>query len=364
MERPTRRDVLRATPVMLGALAGCEGLPDRGEPTPTPTAGEPGDTGNTGATATAPRRELELRNETGEDQYVSVAVSDDAGVVSSTTVELPLLTSRTFSIPAPTGILTVELETTTGVTGRHPWAVGDQMGDLVVTLTADGVTFSQSAWCDPDCEPLSRDGTAVELPYYGDVPGSTSYYGANVVIVNTTTRYREVSLRIDHDGDPILDYEYVVPPDLTLEFPGVHAAGDYTVTVQSEVGERSYDWHPPKERRLQLRLTEGDVHATCGTSTASFILGNADDVPHRLDIAAFRPGTDLAVLRRTYIVQPGARFRERAVYTGSGQYDLRVSTADGASTTYDWWLCPPRGPTEISIQANGKLHIVQYQPGE
>ena len=237
------------------------------------------------------------------------------------------------------------------------------MGPLVITLTATDVEFSQRAWCTPECHPISKNGTAAEFPYYGG-PTFMSYYGANVVLVNTTDETIEVDLLLRHEGDPILEYRYVVPPGVTIEFPGVHSAGDYTVRVETEFGSLDYEWRPPKERRLELRLTETGVHATCGQTTASLIIANDDDSPHRIEVAAYRPGSDLAVFRFADVILPGARFRERGVYIGSGQYVLEVATSSGASTTYDWWLCPPRGPTEIVVQSNGQIHVVQYQPGE
>lgn len=361
MGEPTRRALLRGAPALLGALAGCEAFTGRDEPpaTPTTTTSEEPE-----STPTAPERTLELRNSTDETRFVSVAVSDGDGVVSASTVEVPAGTARSLSLAAPTGILTVELETESGQAASQPWAVGDEMGELVVTLTDDGFDVEQKAWCTPTCDPLSRGGTAAEFPYYGDPAFMTSYYGANVVVENTTTRTLEVTVRIEHERDAILDYAYVLPPGVRLEFPGVHSAGDYTVTVRADVGERVYAWRPPKERRLEFRLTETGVQATCGKTTASFVLRNDDTDVHSLRVSAYRPNSDIPAFTERYIVQPGANYRERGVYTGSGQYVLEVETGEGASETYDWWLCPPRGPTAITIQPNGTVHVVQFQPGE
>lgn len=357
MERPTRREILRGAPAVLGALAGCEGLTGR-ESRTTTTTGTATDT-----TTSAPLRRLELRNETGAAQYVSVAVSDGAGVLSSSTVAVPEGTSRTLSLPTPTGVLSVELETTAGLADTHPWVVGDAFDELVVTLTSGGFEFAQSAWCDPDCTPVSKGGTAADFPYYGGPVFQTSYYGANVVVENTADRTLATTVRITHDGASILDYRYEVPPGVTLEFPGVHSAGKYTVSVETDAGTTSYEWRPPKERRLQVRLAETGVDVSCGTTSPTFILANNDDVPHRLHVTAARPGSDRLVLDKSFIVQPGARYREQTFFSGSGQYDLQVATAEGERTTYDWWLCPPRGPTEIAVEANGTIHVVQYQPG-
>lgn len=356
MERPTRRDLLRATPVALGALAGCEGF--RGQEATTTVDGSTGTT-----TTPPPTRSLELRNDSERERFVSVVVHEDDEVRSSTTIEVPAETARKFSIAADPGILTVELETTDGLTADHPWVVGDGLSDLLVTLTDSDVAFSQKAWCTPECPPISKGGTADEFPYYGGTD-FMSYYGANVVLVNTTDEIAEVDLDIRHEGDSILDYGYVVPPGMTVEFPGVHSAGEYTVHVATGVGSLDYEWRPPKERRLQFRLTESGVHATCGRVTESLILANNDDTPHRVEVTAYRPDSDLAEFQFSDIVHPGSTYRERGIYTGSGQYELNVETSSGASTTYDWWLCPPRGPTAITIQSNGKIHVVQYQPGE
>lgn len=361
MAESTRRALLRGTPAFLGALAGCDAF--TGERRTTTTAPPPEEDVE-GGTTVAPARTLELQNRSGVDQFVSLAVRRGDDVVSSTTVELPLDTRRTFTLPARTGVLEVDLETTTGLTASHPWVVGDQLGELSVTLTSDEVRFAQRAWCTPACEPLSKGGSTAEFPYYGGPVFMTSYYGANVVIENTTTDTISVDLQIAHDGDTILDYAYTVPADVTLEFPGVHSAGDYMVRLQSDVGELKYHWRPPKERRLQLRLTEDAVNATCGQTTASLILRNDDTTVHRLDVTATRPDDDRRVFDGRYIVHPGANYRERGVLTGSGQYELRVQTDEGYTTTYDWWLCPPRGPTEITIQPNGRVHVLQYQPGE
>lgn len=356
MERPTRRDLLRASPVVLGALAGCEGLTGQERTTTTPE--------RTGTTTTPPpTRSLVLKNDTDRTRYVSVVVHEGDAVRSSTTAEVPGDGSRTFSLPAEPGTLTVELETTDGLTASHPWVVGDQMSDLVITLTDADAEFSQRAWCTPECSPISKSGTAADFPYYGG-PVFMSYYGANVVLVNTMDATIDVDVDIRHEGDSILDYGYVIPPGLTVEFPGVHSAGSYTVYAETSNGSIEYDWRPPKERRLELKLTESGIDATCGRTTASLIVASDDDTPHQMDVAAYRPGSDLVEFRFSDVVQPGARFRKRGVYTGSGQYELRVELASGASTTYDWWLCPPRGPTEVTIQSDGKIHVVQYQPGE
>lgn len=359
MVEPTRRSLLRGAPALLGAIAGCDALGES-DPTETTTTIDQ----NASVQAAAPERRLVLVNDSGEDQFVSVAVRRDGDVISSSTVEVPLQTRRTFSLPAPASVLDVELETTTGLSDSHPWVVGEHMRDLTITLTSDDITFSQRAWCSPDCVPLSKGGTTVDFPYYGGPADQNSAYGANVVITNTLSRSLTVNLNITHDGDSILDYTYLVPPNVTLEFPGVHSAGDYTVSLQSDVGDLTYDWNPPKERRLEVRLTESGVQVTCGQTSASLLLRNNDTLVHKLDVAAYRPGTDLPSFNEMYIVQPGARYREKAVYTGSGQYELVIKSATGNKTTYDWWLCPPRGPTEITIQQNGKINVVQYQPGE
>lgn len=357
MERPTRRDLLRATPLAMGALAGCEGFGSQ-EATTTSVDGEPATT-----TLPPPSRTLELRNESERERYVSVVIRDDSGVRSSSTVEVPARSARRFSIAAEPGILTVELETTDSVTATHPWVVGDKLSNLVVTLTGSDVEFTQKAWCTPECSPISQNGTAADFPYYGG-RDFMSYYGANVVLVNTIDETIAVDVDLRHEGNSILDYGYVIPPGVTVEFPGVHSAGDYTVHAETEFGSISYEWQPPKERRLQLRLTDGGVHATCGQLTESLILVNMADTTRQINVSAFRPDSDLAEFRYSDIIAPNAKHRENGIYTGSGQYVLEVGTSTGASTTYDWWLCPPRGPTEITVQPNGQLHVVQYQPGE
>ena len=356
MTRLTRRTLLRASPVVLGALAGCEGL--TGQERTTTSAEQTGTT-----TTPPPTRAIDLNNESERARYVSVVVREDDVVRSSTTVEVRAGGSRVFRIPAEPGILTVELETTDGLTATHPWVVGDSMSDLVITLTDADVEFSQRAWCTPQCSPLSKNGTAADLPYYGG-QDFMSYYGANVVLVNTTDETVDVDIAIRHEGDAILDYEYAIPPGVTVEFPGVHSSGSYTVHAETKFGSLDYEWLPPKERRLELRLTESGVHATCGQTTASLIMVNNTDSSIQIEVAAYRPESDLAEFRVSDIIPPGGRFRRSGVYTGSGQYELKVLTSTGASTTYDWWLCPPRGPTEITIQPNDQIHVVQYQPGE
>jgi hypothetical protein len=371
MPTPTRRAVLRGAPALLGALAGCDAFTERDDATPrtsTAPATEPAAESGTGVgdeaeSMAAPARTLELRNVDDDTRFVSVAVSDDTGVISSSTVEVPGGTKRSLSLSAPTGLLRVDLETTTGLTASHQWVVGDTMGDLVVTLAAEDVHFAQNAWCTPSCDPLSNGGTAAEFPYYGGPFFMTSSYGANVVVENDAPQTLDVTVGITHDGDSILEYAYTVPPDVTLEFPGVHSSGSYTVSVQSDVGDLQYDWRPPKERSLQVTLTGTGVQATCGHTTASLILRNDDATGHRVGVTAFRPDGDRPEFSNSYIVQPGANFRDRGVFTGSGQYELHVRTSEGAVATYDWWLCPPRGPTQITIQPNGKLHVVQFQPG-
>lgn len=357
MVGPTRRAVLRGAPAALGFLAGCDSLTDPDGTTTRTTRREGADD-----TSAAPGRTLELRNETDVDQFVSVAVSRDERVVASQTVEVDRGAEKAVEVRAATGILDVELETTTGRVASHEWVVGDTIGHLLVTLTPAGVGFSQTAWCAPDCPPLSRGGTASDFPSHGGPVFTTPVYGANVLVENTTDRTLAIDLQIARDDESLLDYAYVVPPDVTLAFPAVQPEGDYTVHVEGPTGTLTTDWRPAMEHRLTVRLTADGVTATCGTVTASFVLSNRDDVPHRVDVHAFRTGTDRAVLRRTYIVQPGANYREQDVFTGSGQYTLVVRTAEGERASVDWWLCPPRGPTQVSVDADGDLRVVQHDP--
>lgn len=352
---PTRRDLLAATTASLGALAGCDGFGERDEtPTPTDTDTE------TATTTTVPRRSLELRNQTRHAQFVSVAVLRDGRVLGSATVEVGARSSRTVSLPAPPGILDIELETTAGRTASHPWVVGARVGVLVVTLTSNEIQFGQWAWCTPECAPLSTGGTAADFPYASG-PVSPKDQGSNVVVENETPRRRSVDVQIRHDGTEILRYGYVLPPAVSLELPAVRTAGDYTVTLRSDGGRHTTDWTPTQEHRLRLRLTGDGIRSTCGRATASFVLRNEASAVRRVDVGVARPSSDHSVIRRFYELQPDVLVRDRAVYTGSGRYRLTVSPASGDVVTVDWWLCPPLGPTEIVVEANGDIRVVQHE---
>lgn len=363
MAEPTRRHILRSTPAVLGALAGCEALGDLGRDQPDDDAARMPTT-NESVSQSAPGRELELRNTTDDDLFVSFAISDGDVVVASTTVELPAQTSRRYTLQAPTGVLSVELETTTGRTATHQWVVGEHANTPTITIESNDVTFSQHVWCTPTCRPLSRDGSASAFNVPGVPAVKGSFRGALIVLTNTTSRSFDVSLSLTRDGKRVLDFTYYVPSGVTLQLPGVHHDGVYGLSIDADIGTLSYDWRPGKEQSLTVRLTSDGVFGTCGQSTALFVLQNADDTVHQLDVTAQRPDADLPVFDNRYIVQPGANYLVSDVYTGSGHYLLRVATDENESTTYDWWLCPPRGPTVISVLKDGGLRVFQSDFGD
>lgn len=356
MTDPTRRRVLRATPALLGALAGCDALTGDDEPTTTPTTSE-------APTDRPPKQALVVVNASPADQFVSLAVRRSGTVVSSTTVEMPAETRRTFSLRAPTGILDLQLETTDGRTAGHAWVVGDAIAELTIRLTANDVEFTQTAWCTPTCAPLSRGGTAGARPFQ-DVPVFVrSAAGATAAVENDTDETQAVQVTVRGATGPLLEYAYVVPPSVRLEIPLVLPGPAYEVTVATATATHTTGWSPANERHLEFRLTPDGVQSTCGELTAALVLQNFDDTVHRLEVTASRPDSDRVVFAQFYLLQPGANYREEAVFTGSGEYELRVRTSEGAVVTEEWWLCPPRGPTQISVGSGGALSVVQHHPG-
>lgn len=378
--QPTRRAVLAGTPSFIGALAGCDVLggqrqrgsgdtSDRvaGEATGDAASGQGDQTGvgetdgtggSTDESANLADVTIDVRNAGRSTEYVSIAVHAGGRIVASRTVEVRAGSIHEATMRLPAEVLELELETVSGRTATHPLVVGDAMGELSITLTGTGIRFAQRAWCSPECSPLSTGGTAADFPY-ADGPVSPKSAGSNVFVENASGRQQSVTVQIRHDGTPILRYGYEIPVDVTLELPAVRSAGEYTVSVTADAGTHSTDWTPSKQHRLQVRLTDDGVESSCGRTTATFVLRNDDSIVHRVSVAAYRPGEDRPRFHRSFIVQPDARYRVPAAFEGSGQYELRVDTSDGAQTTADWWLCPPRGPTEIIVHDEGDVGIVE-----
>lgn len=373
MERPNRRNVLRGAPAVLGALAGCNALRDlvdADETTTHSTTASPDTTTTEPAATTSdyPHR-IHVSNETPDVVYLTVAVARDADPVFSVTRRIEAGVAVTFDdVVQRTGAYEVSVETTDGRSATREWPVSPAMSDLSVTIRRGEITFSQEAYCDPTCPPLSMGGSVAKLPYYGTDADNPLYYGATLSIENASGDTRDVHVLVSRGETPVLNHRYRVPAGTTLAFPGIHVAGRYDVRVSTNVATGTHVWRITKERYLTATITGDAVDIGCGVSTAAFALENDDSVAHEVIVRA-RPseGIDAAddlLFTETYVLPAGSSELEAGVFTGTGHHLLDVSLVDGDSTTYDWWLCPPRGPTEIRISEAGELSVIQIIPAE
>lgn len=301
---------------------------------------------------------MQIRNAGARDRYVTVVVSRDGDTVFAKAKKAPVGRDVRFpSVVDQPGIYRVVVETPGGARGTFTWHVRKPLGDLSVRLDGSDVQFTQKAWCDPDCPPLSvgEDG---DTPRY--VAREWSGFGATLRVENRAERTRRARVELFRGGDRLVDQVYEVPPGVQLVFPSVRATGDYRVVVRTERETARYDWNVRTERRLTATITDAGVEVGCGTETGDLRLVNDDDSLHQIRVRVRRDGP---IFTDSYVLSPGERRSEHAIVTGSGRYTLYVETAGGAATTSDWWLCPPRGPTEITVEPDGSLSVVQHAPG-
>jgi hypothetical protein len=384
--RTTRRALLRGAAAAGVGFAGCGGRADVATTTRT-TAPAAGSAGKSLPEA----RGVRVRNASDSERIVTVAVTRDGETAFGETVRLdagpePLPPTEPGSAGwqrafpravARAGTYRVVVETADGERGVHDWRVADALGDLVVTVgdgisasdrgeradgssgersESDGVAFVQEAFCDPDCPPVSAGGIG-DLPYYGGEDAHRHYYGGSVVVENAGGP-RRLGLVVAGDGATVLDYEYDLPAATRLRLPGVHVPGVYRVAATVDGETATHDWHVRAERWLFVRV--GDrVRFDCGETSQDLELENEGEEPRRLTVTATRDGE--TVLRETYEVAGGERRTEPDVLRGSGRYRLRAETGDGRSASRDWWLCPPRGPTRVTV-GPGTLLVSQYLP--
>lgn len=365
-----RRAVLGVATSALAGLAGCGEVFQRtrgGGPEETTTSRWADQSSVSlpytgGGTALDVARGIRVTNLGDRNRYVTVSVYHGGTHLFIATRTIPTGRDgrqRYGGLVATQGSYRVVVETRDGRRAVHNWRIVGDLGDLEV-LVGEGIRFRQHAWCDPDCPPASEGGTAADLPYYGDGSARQLYYGASLTVENRSSEIRRVGLDIRHEGWSILAYEYAIPPTVRLSLPGVHVPGEYTVAVTTEDGVHSHDWHIGKERWLAVTLRDEGVDIGCGRTTGEFRLENRTAEPQELTVTVLDAGEPL--VEREYALVPGESLTDTDVLTGSGQFDLVVETADGRHVDYDWWLCPPRGPTFVTVEANGRLHVMQYVP--
>ncbi|SEO24771.1 hypothetical protein SAMN04487948_101321 [Halogranum amylolyticum] len=264
------------------ATAGCSGLTDFGDDTPTPpprsTSGTPGTPEGTDTSDDLPYRGDDdartvepqgffLQNQSDRERYVTVVVEHDGETLFVESETIPPRKSESngrreyANLIAAAGIYRVVVETGDGGRTVHDWVVGRDVGGLFVVVEDDYVWSRQQIGCDPTCGPISLGGEAVEtLPYVpeSDEGERTPDYGtSNLVFANTGETPTEVHAIAEFDGQTLLDYRYDVRPGLQVAVPLVNGSGVVDLTLEADGTSEQYEWHVPEEQFVFSDLAEG-----------------------------------------------------------------------------------------------------------
>lgn len=361
-----------------GALAGCGG---GGGATTRTTTAFPRDPDDPGADLPASRG-VRVENRSGARRYVTVAVSRDGETVFGETFEVAgeglARTASRQAVVARSGTYRVAVEAVPESEGEpqraaFDWCIEGALGDLTAVVEdgvsasdrgeradgssderseSDGVSFWQSARCTPDCAPVSTGGEATAMPFdprdREDVP---QYVGA-VVVENPSRETREVTLRVVHEGESVLEYGYAVPPRVRLRVPAVAWPGAYTVEATAAGVTRSYDWGNAVLYTVSVTLGPDGPTFGCGEVAGRVILVNATDRGREFAVAVRRDGERLW----TGSVRVPAN-DDRQVATGVtaiGRYTLRVGV-DGESVERAWGPCTP---ATVTLAEDGTLRLI------
>jgi hypothetical protein len=100
----------------------------------------------------------------------------------------------------------------------------------------------------------------------------------------------------------------------------------------------------PDEVRLSVRVVAEDGRGTGGDDTDGTGEGSTET------------DTDPALVV-TDDLDAGAVRRLSDAVPSAGTYRLTATTAAGASASYRWRVCPPRGPVTVRVWADGSVSV-------
>lgn len=348
-----RRRLLAATASLAG-FAGCGQLRESAATTATSrtteTTAAASAYGGDAEDALAEPRGFVVHNRGDEVRYVTVAVYDGDRTAASRTFEVAAGASASVEDAlAAAGTYRVVVETADGERAVHEWRVTGDAGDLEVVVD-DGVAFWEAMRCAPAC-PAAEGGVSARLPYKSGAAGREP---ATLVVENPADAPRRVSVTVADLHTTVLDYAYVVPARTRLRVPVTAAEGVYAVRARSGGETREYTWSVPEAERVFVRVGDG-LRVDCGEATGTLRLANRDDTTHHLRVVV--SDGDGTVFDRTIRLPPGAETTVERAVQSSGRYELSASTAEGASATDDWWVCPPVARKLVQIHKWGGVVI-------
>ena len=370
--RTSRRRALRAIGALTGAgLAGCSGTPTDVDDTPSgrpasATSSTLPDADTPAASTTPPPEDahLGIRNEAEVRRRVTIVVTDESGATSfDRTFDVNGGVARSAEgvgdVVARPGTYTVTARLESGNQASYEWRLEDALGDLTVVVTPEGgLEFTQRVRCSPACRPVSRDGTAADLPYAAPSADETFTEG-NVEIENDREETVLLTLEIRHGGTEILHYTYEVTPDRHVSVDGVTAtAGAYDVVVTTASGERhEHTWEIPPEHgwpELSIRLRpDGEALIGCGgpREVGVQVRSEASD-PRTLSLRLSRDGS--TVEETTETVDPGEETTAWLTIPIGGRYVLAVETDSGDRSASELLVCYCLSDRpEVVVEADG-----------
>ena len=350
-----RRALLALVPTVLAGCGGLELGSDAGDDptaestvsraTATDAAGRPTG-GSSSPSADASPRAVRVANDTPTPAYVSVVVTDGETTRFIESGEVPAGETRAFGdFAVEPGTYDVVVETAAGRRTTRTWRVGDgEAGtELAARVEPDGVRLVERAYCELDCPPVSRGGTTT----WEDRPPARG----RVELRNEGEAARTVRMRLVADDDRLAEYEYAVPGETTLVVPAYGRGSNYRVEVRRGGDWRAFDWRVGDGERLYVDVTAANARFRCGWRNRDLRVVNADDVPHRLDVAVTTDGETL--FEETYELDAGAETLDPSVVENAGQYEFRIRSDRGEEATYVWNVCPPRGPVWVVVDEEG-----------
>jgi hypothetical protein len=373
------------------ATAGCSGLTDLGDDTPTPpprsTPGTPERTdtsddlpyrGDDDARAVEPHGFF-LQNQTGRERYVTVVVEHDGETVFVESETIPSRESESngrreyAGLVAAAGVYRVVVETGDGGRTVHDWVVGRDVGGLFVVIEDDYVWSRQHVGCDPACGPISLGGEAVEtLPYVPDSDENERTYQfrtSNLVFANTGETPKEIHVVAEFDGQTLLDYRYDVRPGLQVAVPLVSGSGVVDLTLEADGVSEQYEWHVPEEQYVFSDLAE-DVGVNCRlprqyrseTDQRGVSLRNARNrstAPQTLTVTARTDGEQ--TVDEQFEIAPDTRVPLDLRPQADDRLDLTLALANGQQVTARWTVCPSRSQEfTVDVDADGALALLRW----
>lgn len=311
----------------------------------TETTADPTETA--GSDRHAPRLAIENRDGVAHD--VAVTIQDGGEPVFEASIEVNAGVGRLVegvrAALTGGGPYTVAVELADGTAGSYEWRRGGAFGDLTVQVTRDGgIDFRQSVTCTPACDPLSRGGTAADLPYAA--PGEeATWQPGDVEVRNRGADAVALTLEVAHGDTTVLSYRYDVPPDVVVSIPAVTAtAGTYDVTVTTGDGRRAtWEWWVDEldnwPKLAVDRTPGGAVRVGCGFRDypLDVTAENETGEPRTLTLALRRG--DAVASEVTTRLDPNAAATVSLPVPVGGEYTLAVTDGDGVTATADLVLC-------------------------